>query len=1789
MMSKYSLFLLSLSLFFVGLAPVQGQTTFTHYKGVHGKGYDAKGMQQVATYEYYVYVTSTAGPYVEKHNGKYYVKLILPFQKYHLNGSISGGSDLEPYAYFRWFNYKTDLGDDSKLVRYDWNRASTNILQALNFSSADATHAGQPAGWISYNTSNNEAFQNGSVVSAGPGIGKVGCVYELSADCDNADWTGADIACDVSRYCDYNDETNYTPATFTHEPTLSIRYIFHIRPAAQLASAMRDRVITENENRTFEDKKIFVFGAKGTNSVATLHAEMPFPSSYWYYPLTNTNKKHIFLPDGAAEEYKITSADFGTKLKHADRIYWRFYSPDKKMYCQFETNENPTDNVRNQYGRWSRFFDLTIDKLNRASWWNLDGSAAAAKPTISIGQNIYAVYYASDGSSSPLNYAPIGSMRIDLRSFWPMTDAQITASSPSRASSYLEKNYSRSMQAITYDEGLDNTQSAPTSTDDNMAKSPSDFASRAYGFVYRDLISKSWPGLGTGKQAFLARWKNPQHSPLHGEYGIYKSANYYTTGADGTSVNDISLDMHLGSKTAAGAYTNPTTSAADNQNAWTNGQAYMWYYNTAGNRQEKQFFDRTHVEDPSRYGGFLYIDASDESRQIASENFQASLCSGSQLVISAWIASLTSGNNQYDNNNVDPQVQFVLYGIDNKQAAHRLCSFTSGEFTTNAEGFRHIGSQGIWYQVFGRVILPAELSVENYQNFRITLYNDCKSTVGADYAIDDIEIFQRTAKLTVIQNSPICPDQSNNSTVSVSLKIKGNYETLDAVAPGSTLYYKLVKVADGTDVTGTDVYGTGYNNYGKVTIPSAYSADAKLADGTTSQFETEADGSISLVLDNRTFSLDPNSTYYVSIALPSTDNENTPSTAWGNPTASCSTYSPNFSPVQEGYVIDGTSGSTTANINVPCGATDVKDYSIKGTVTTTDPKNGGAVSLPNVAMDWYVGTRSEFNAVAGLLQALKNFRQEYSTGDQTQAPKGVYTTADQTLLAHNVYSTTNATGKLLLSASTALTGYPLAKGSYTVCAIPVSTTVSLTSGSTTTTYTLCPDPIEMKVNARQQGVNLVLGNPNVVYPASSTIRGIRVGLPQLREIQKQTNGALRIPIHERLVERQIATNAKLRFIASPDATNSGVASVFLSDTNDPTFTNDDKGKLVFANITDLTPDYQLEPGSNTLNLRLADDIIGRLHEGYWYELQVMYIQTNAKEGSNACPGETFFRLKIVPEYLTWDYNTNSNWNNDNNWRRSTANELYMADGSYADYGTASKDGARVVSTVTPRNSYAPMYFTKVTIPQSTIYPYLGYIAYESTDDRATRLSNKKGDNAASIDGDLDDISYEMEAYVPTDGSGEGIFDCKNYRGNVCDQLYLKAGAELRSQQFLIYNKAWTELELPVGKWYSVASPLKDTYAGDYYVPAKTGRQETQAFEGISWSSDDNNRVRYPFYQRAWGDATVTEQDGGTGYSAWDNPIAMVPADGTLTENANGWSHVYNNAAAVAGGDDQNANYAFSLRVGDAYMPTQASGLREKMALVRLPKEDATYSYQTVSSDGSPLLTTATLTRTNSGKLRVNADVSETATGQITVTPAAVSPSDNHYYLIANPYTSSISVSQFLADNASALEDQQHVWVLRGDVLTQMPSENANQVSTEYNVIRPQESFFVKMTTTNQLVFNQGQQVDANIRSNTAKAALAKPMFVTYSYDNGSTTNISKVLSEDDGVLKTWCPSSGQLAIAYGGNDALTSLSVYTLDGRLWQILRPSAQTIYVQIPAGVYLVKGMTKKGNAKVNKQVVE
>lgn len=219
----------------------------------------------------------------------------------------------------------------------------------------------------------------------------------------------------------------------------------------------------------------------------------------------------------------------------------------------------------------------------------------------------------------------------------------------------------------------------------------------------------------------------------------------------------------------------------------------------------------------------LYIDAADESRQIAEADFKADLCVGSQVIFSAAIADMTTGSQR-------PQLLFKLYGVnydENNQETERrlLHSFSSGNFSGNREG-TDAANVGKWYQVYGKMVLQKESGVNNFTDFKLVVDNMCKSTSGADYAFDDLRIYTKSSKVDIIQSSPICPDKNTAEDSSVSsnilTKLRALQETMAAlIAPATEkkLYFRFVD-AEGNPAKNVN-YGTAENpndQWGTTTI-----------------------------------------------------------------------------------------------------------------------------------------------------------------------------------------------------------------------------------------------------------------------------------------------------------------------------------------------------------------------------------------------------------------------------------------------------------------------------------------------------------------------------------------------------------------------------------------------------------------------------------------------------------------------------------------------------------------------------------------------------------------------------------------------------------------------------------------------------------------------------------------------------------------------------------------------------------------------------------------------------------
>lgn len=1492
---------------------------FNHYVGHANTAFDEKGRQQTAEWEYYVYVK----------DANEQVELVLPFDEYE-----NSGKDLEPQGYFRWYDLKTDLASNN--LRQNSGTKPTLLNSIIS--------GGKNYGLFAYKLQKADK----------PCSDNIGVTYTAPAEASSEGWAGEDIACDVSRYIDGLDATK---TYLVHEPTLSIRYIFHIRSAKKLADDIMNTAIGKNLERagyrTYEDGKYITVGMKDkSSSIVTLRLELSDATKYYFHPLANG----VYKQDGAfygftkrvyyaAEKDKLVESDFDkNKLCKATKIEWWAYDKTKTYCLQLTPVET------------QRFFDLKMGDLNK-EWTPVSLTGTGKSFTFTYGDPVFIVAYAMDDDG---NRCPIANFDVRFMNNHPMTKEEIVKNGlNNRLISYLDEHYKMATKPITFDDDdVEQTVSAPTSPDDNQDRLPSKWDRRAYSFVYRDLIdcdASWWVNLG-----------EIGHSPLHGDYCLYKSANVNGISGNGETLKD----------------------------------GYLWW-------QSGQLYDKTYeITNGSQYGHFLYVDASDESRKIAAADFTADLCTGQQLIFTAGVADMTKADTK-------PQIMFKLFGVkrnvnDDIVEKHLIHSFASGDFKTNVEKLK----PATWYQVYGKITLQKESNVEQYSDFRLEIDNYCSNTDGADYAVDDIRMYLAPAKVQVIQEKPVC---NGATTGTIKLKIRAIHETLNAILghKNTKIYFRFVgedgkpvktdysyTLKDRTTGNTSTVSGT---EYGTVDV---YDSEEKCKnfeiDG-TNMIEQDSEGETYIVISNKDFPLTTGKKYYVSVSTedPAKGNAN-----WGTPAEVCSLYSNWFEMVSQHPIITDVKGNVVTDYKIPCDQADNYEVKIKGQLTTTDPYNGGKITLDNVEFFWYI------NDPAVASNKLNETASNTITISKEKLPLGE---------THKIF--------MLPKGTQNSDGY-----------IPYEI-----NGKT---YLLCTGAIPVDLRVMKDGPQLNFGFNDVDYPFNdgSYEASLRIGLPQLEKLKN--TGFLEIPLHSATMGDGNAITSPLTFV--DDSGTSAVTSdkVMVAYTNDPLWTtamlNTQVATLQSTELPAIDKTTQA-----TLNIKFSDAAVENFHEGYYYELRFAFEQRTATAGTTNCPGESYLKLKIVPEFVTWtptaDGGMNANWNNDDNWHRSSSTELYDKDYTdYQTYGSSTISAAASASKIDipTQNSYVPMKFTKVTIGNLNGLPFpdLGNVVYRSTNQIATKLTNGKGNEATKY------IQYDIMAFWNEADANKGLeagnLKCEKFYGNTCHQIYFKPQGELRDQCYLIYDKAWVEKELVPNKWYTMASPLQYIYAGDMYVPAKDGRQETKAFTDITFDKNVNSRSKYPVYQRAWMKSEVKEITPNGEYPASHYPSVAAPGD--VDMNLGYWSHVYNKVDESYAADGTFGG--FSIKAGNALLPKD----KTKKALLRLPKADKEYQYFDYNgNENSSSKTSVTKDPKGRGKLLVAFNNDEKHLAE--KTQSLGTDNNSGFYLVANPYTCSISLKKFFEANTGL---QNAIWIVENDEVKAISS-------TENYAIQPTQSFFVK--------------------------------------------------------------------------------------------------------------------------------
>ena len=1525
----------------------------------------------------------------------------------------------------------------------------------------------------------------GLCISGNPTHANVGVTFTPDADFTES----IDIACDVSKYSD-GITTIGSTSYLIHEPTLSNRYIFHIYPASIIAGKL---ATAKTELATGKDAAI------STGKISSLEPYMvkvPEDKGKMVVSL-GTDKEGSFalrMDEHSIANYILQS---GSGYVTPTKVKWYAYvEKGGKVYYK---KINDSDNS-------DRITTFTFANF-KGNYTELGGTGTVTDPDAS---KYHVIAYVGGDSYDVVagtgDYAPVAHYELYFIEAPAIPLKNLKTLALNRTDAYMMYHYHRAgivdfdgnpetdsrVTNETKDEyySTENWYDAPTSSANNMTWMPREWSDIEYGFSYPQLTSTIKNGYGG------TLWLSPEH----GDYIMLKSMN----------VSGISSDLN------------------------TPPHYYHWW-------DSNELYDYTHTyTDNTKYGSFLYTDASDESRSIATIPFTGSLCSGSSLYFTAAVADMTSGT-------IKPQLVVRIYSVDEHGNRTPVVAFHTCDISTTG------AKTGEWNQVYGQSTVPLGFD-DSSTSYIAEVINYANDTNGADFAIDQIAIYINTAKIQAVQSSMLC-DETNKVKVRVFADAENLINTVGA-GNTKTIYYRLFeRISDDNHVIrekealkGVGVYSDDTSKpsgYGVVEFTASY--DISTLTKTVpaeSGFYLAEDGTVMYQLANREFVLDPTKIYFASVYTLTSEKpgdtvgEEGEAAGWGNPYSGnqCTVYSGDINPQKIYLRLKEGEAESDGSVAIGCGSTDVTktfDLTLKYPIST-----GGHEDVEGITFDFFLGDRATYKAAKDdgttyLEAAIAGLRTK--TQAAITSSSGLPTTYDTNYTAamHDLLATYLGNGTLLLSATNQFTHTFSTAGEQTFMAIPLQQHLP----GDATKQICSPINLIFNVTTGGGGPKMTIGFDDVDYSQAPVVRSIRVGLEQLAKMRRTTdNYRLHIPVCDYEDKNQAKENA-IHF-------SDGY--LVVSETNDPTVELNKKVAKIVPSDGGTTPFVNKNYMYLTLDLS-GDNCEVTFNEGFYYEVTTHYYDAteDAKAEADRCNSDLYMVFKIVPEFVTWEGQQigstsfyNVNWNNDGNWNRSTRAELYKG-ASLGSQNTATDghpngyfNNEEISTSLTRHYGYVPMKFTYVTLPTNNHAPDLNSMTYEATGGSQTggyliNLANTLITNTSPVGTHLYNsestvgIRYELLVRYGTHADGgEGcfghryldgttwtdgtavtgnVFDCEKFDGNWCREIYFKPGAELLQQQRLRYQKAWVEKELEAGKWYLMSSPLKGTYAGDMYVPTTmsdlsmatpanvSGRQVTEAFQSISFGDGTGlySRTKYPVYQRSWGLATAKVYTKVNDIRATDYSARLN--FGTLSTDIVEWSHTYNDVQVP-----YNTLGGFSVR---AHKKEQALP-----ALIRLPKDDTTYNYFEWNGTDSPEPAAGSdikSTLKGSGVLgqlvydQTSADQDKVELNLSDLQSQGAYAGGNTYYLVGNPFVGSIDMGLFFAQNTAFGSTY---YTYEGSVLTTVDA-SATPTESNKHIIKPLQAFFVKCAAASapeKITFTRGMLTDGNWEVGTAYTTSASP-------------------------------------------------------------------------------------------------
>lgn len=1063
--------------------------------------------------------------------------------------------------------------------------------------------------------------------------------------------------------------------------------------------------------------------------------------------------------------------------------------------------------------------------------------------------------------------------------------------------------------------------------------------------------------------------------------------------------------------------------------------------------------------------GFLYIDASDLPGQIASIDFAGMPCKASRLFVSAWMSSPDRGNESPAN------VVFSIQGFKNGKAT-TLYSYCPGSILGEARDSldktlnpMDNGGKGIWQQVYFSFV---NKNADDFDSFRLTIDNACTNTQGGDILIDDVEVFSVKPEVQIERTIPVCGDQLTLCKMTVDydqVRAQLGLNTGEVLTDDPKVWYclldkemfdaelgfdtgtsegqeRLYRMPDAevkpafvkallgdpnSQASGEGIFRSVEFKTNFDSLPVFKYRDAVAATVGMASREVTSAGVRHFVISDKVKEprIKPNHDYYFLFVPRFSDDPVTLANAFHsfeiNTRCSVRCKFRTQSPIR--VVTDADDEAAVEHETQTCAGKSVS-LSVKQVGENVD----GVIGERIVQYDWwrdYVGgaftdvcinvdnatwrvlgkNENRLSNEISLREALLAFRHFYpkATTVAGAAPKNDEGyTLEQSVIDVLHQFTLNSADKvasLVLLNNTCNIYVPAATPQGEILRVTV---VPIDHEDTSgTQYCYDPEQVGIKVSGQAPQLFDGLRGDKYKYPKKLTNVPVRSSLAAVAEVTAGADGSaanvLRVPL------RGIKTVTK-----GAIGLTSVSPEVFLAGTNDSTMkAYETKAAEERSGLS--VQNFRIVGQLKTLDASKADSVNAHAdivfnsdfhpREGYVYTLRFNYrelFNAGSTTQTTVCDGNVLVDLIIVPKYQKWTGAAgNTDWTNDANWQRADLADLHFKADTETDYATNADNGTA--------QGYVPMLHTSVIVTPDKAGPQLYETDDPGADDQFLNFVGNEGKRTATPD-----IEYALLAAPEAD---KGVNLCGIYKSYQSKDLVVQSGGELLHAERLNYKKAWMEYALTPNRWYTLGSPLRQSYAGEWYAPNNDACQATPYFKDVTYNATDYHRFAPAVYQRSW-DKANPKLYYLEPYLADKPQEAKVD---TTTENiyqAANWSAVYNDVreAYSQGG--------FSVKVNGIGIGAQ----KYTKSLFRLPKEDTAYGYYTETNVTDKR--TYPVDRTYHHKLATDQLKSGT---ELTVTLRNEN-ANNRFFLVGNPFACALDLNEFFTKNADQLEGAKY-WVL----------------------------------------------------------------------------------------------------------------------------------------------------------------